>query len=299
MKPLLFALDAGDVLADSLASALDLELGALEQRRFPDGESYVRLMTAAEGRDVLFLCVLDHPDAKTLPLLFAADAARRQGARRVGLVAPYLPYLRQDGSFLPGEAVTSVSFAALLSKAFDWLVTVDPHLHRYPDLRSVYSIPTACATAAGPIADWIGGNIERPFLIGPDEESCQWVERIALLAGVEWTVLRKTRKGDLSVKIDGPSLRSFQGTPVIVDDIASSARTMIETVRMLREGGTSAPVCIVVHPLFAGDAWQELSKAGPATIVSTNTIAHESNAIDVASSLATAIEGLFVGMANP
>src|SRR3546814_1718571 len=83
-------------------------------------------------RRVLFraLSSLDHPYAKVLPLLFAADTARDLGARRIVLVAPYLAYMRQDIRFHAGEAVTSRTFAAILSRHLDWLVTVDPHLHR-------------------------------------------------------------------------------------------------------------------------------------------------------------------------
>ena len=94
--------------------------------------------------------------AEDSALLFAADAARQLGARKVGLVAPYLCYMRQDRSFKPGEAVTSRSFAALLSRACDWLVTVDPHLHRYKSLSEIYAIPARALHAGPAIADWIG-----------------------------------------------------------------------------------------------------------------------------------------------
>lgn len=299
MKPLLFAFDAGETLVEGLCATLSLENGELERRHFPDGESYVRFVSAVDGREVILLCSLKDPDAKTLPLLFAADAARRHGARSVGLVAPYLAYMRQDMSFQPGEAVTSATYAALLSKAFDWLVTVDPHLHRHPDLGSIYSIPTMSATAAQPIADWLCCNVKHPFLVGPDKESSQWVERIANLARAKWAVLRKVRSGDLSVRIDGPALGSFEGhTPVIVDDIASSARTMIEAVRLLRDGGHPPPVCVAVHAIFAGDAWHRLSAAGPARIVSTNSIVHETNAIDVTLPLTAAIRAMLAQRAT-
>ncbi|WP_164119514.1 ribose-phosphate pyrophosphokinase-like domain-containing protein, partial [Stenotrophomonas maltophilia] len=85
---------------------------------------------------------LAQPNEKILPLIFAAATARELGAARVGLVAPYLAYMRQDRRFNPGEAVTSRQMAHLVSGAFDWMVTVDPHLHRYSDLSEIYSIPT-------------------------------------------------------------------------------------------------------------------------------------------------------------
>ena len=291
MKPLLFALEPSHDLARGLLLHTGFDAGEIEQRRFPDGESYVRLMTPVEGREVVLLCSLDRPDTKTLPLLFAADAARAQGALRIGLVAPYLGYMRQDKSFNSGEAITSVTYGKLLSGAVDWLVTVDPHLHRYPTLDSVYSVPSFVASAAKPIAEWIRDNLDNPVLVGPDEESSQWVARIAELAQARSTVFRKTRSGDFSVAIAAEGLAEIEGgTPVIIDDIASSARTMIEAVRVLREAGQRPPVCIAVHPIFAGDAYEKLNAAGPAAIASTNAVAHASNSIDVSSEIATAIE---------
>lgn len=299
MNPLLFDLHAADGLGHRLATLLGADLGSLEQRQFPDGESYVRLESGVEDRDVILLCSLDRPDPRLLPLLFAAQAARDQGARSVGLAAPYLAYMRQDKAFRPGEAVTSRTFARMLSDGFDWLATLDPHLHRYPALDSLYGVPAVAGSAAGPIADWIRDNVERPVLVGPDEESAQWVERIAGLAGAASTVFRKERRGDFEVKLSArPAEIPAGATPVLIDDIASSARTMIEAVGALRAPGRPAPYCIAVHAIFAGDAYERLSAAAPARIVSTNTVAHLTNLIDISRPLADAISQALAAMAR-
>ena len=291
MTRVLFDLNAAPGLADALCARLGSERAELERRRFPDGESYLRYVTPVAGREVVLVCTLAQPDDKIASLLFAAAAARAQGATSVGLVAPYLPYLRQDMAFLPGEAVTSVTFAKLLSEHFDWLVTVDPHLHRYRELGEIYSIPAAAASATEVIADWIAVNVEQPcVIIGPDEESRQWVERIGHGLGATTTVLRKQRSGDFAVAIDGQALAGLgPGNVVLVDDIASSARTMIEAVKLVQAAVAFAPVCVVVHPIFAGDAYELLLAAGAGRVVSTNAIEHASNAIDLADTLARAI----------
>lgn len=92
-------------MARSLATALNCDFGALLKRRFPDGESYVRSETPVLDKRVILVCTLDRPDQKFLPLIFAAGAARDLGAAEIGLVAPYLSYMRQDRRFQPGEAV--------------------------------------------------------------------------------------------------------------------------------------------------------------------------------------------------
>src|SRR5690606_39789613 len=86
----------------------------LETRRFPDGESYVRLHSDVAGRAVDLVCTLARPDEQLAMLLFTPDCARELGATEVNLVAPYLAYMRQDKRFNPGEAVSSLTFARVL-----------------------------------------------------------------------------------------------------------------------------------------------------------------------------------------
>ena len=138
---LILPLPGSETFARHLTEAGGWELGTVDTRRFPDGETYVRILSDVADRPVYLVCTLARPDDLFLRLVFAADAARSLGAREVTLVAPYLAYMRQDRCFLPGEAVTSKTFARLVSSTFNRLVTVDPHLHRYPALSALYSIP--------------------------------------------------------------------------------------------------------------------------------------------------------------
>lgn len=293
MKPLLLVFPGNTLLASTLGPQLGAEIGGMTLRNFPDSESYVRIDTPVTGRDVILLCTLDRPNDKMLPLLFAADTAKDLGAARVGLVAPYLAYMRQDQRFQPGEAVTSVHFARLLSASVDWLVTVDPHLHRRSRLGEIYSIPARVAHAAPLISSWIRDHVAAPVLVGPDSESEQWVSTVARAVGAPYVVLQKIRRGDREVEVSMPEVERWRAfTPVLVDDIISTARTMIETVGQLRHAQLTPPVCIGVHAVFAGDAHAELLAAGAARVVTGNTISHVSNAIDVSDPLAEAVREL-------
>jgi len=288
--PLLVALPGNELLAARLAALCGAEIASAQFRRFPDEESYVRIDTAVSGRSVVLVCTLDRPDGKFLPLAFAAAALRELGARRIGLIAPYLAYLRQDRRFNPGEAVTSRSFATLISGAVDWLVTVDPHLHRLSALSSVYGVPTQSLHAAPLLAHWIEEGVESPLLVGPDAESAQWVGEVAALAHAPYVILEKTRRGDREVSVSIPEVEHWRDrTPVLVDDIVSSARTMIATLSHLAHARLKPAICIAVHAVFAPGAYEALGSAGPSRIVTTNTIVHQSNAIDVAGILARAM----------
>lgn len=287
---LVVGLPGAGALPAQLAAQLRCDHGDLALHRFPDGECLVRLDADVHGRCVVFAGSLDHPDGKTLPLLFAADAARELGAARIGLVAPYLAYMRQDHRFRAGEAVTSRSYARLLSGALDFLVTVDPHLHRWDSLADIYSIPARAVAAAPAIAQWLRREVGAPLLVGPDEESGQWVAEVARLCGAPSTVMVKQRHGDRDVAVTMTGGTSWPGrTPVLLDDIGSSGQTLVAALQVLRHGGLPSPLCIVVHALFAPEAQQAMLDAGAARVVSCDTVAHPTNAIAVAPLLGPAV----------
>jgi len=289
MTPLLVAIPGNERLAENLAATLHYELGRLEIRAFPDGETYLRFITSPANRPLTIVCTLSHPNERVLPLILAAAGARELGATKIGLVAPYLAYMRQDRRFKPGEAVTSRQVARLLSDAFDWLVTVDPHLHRYSSLADIYSIPTFVVHAAPLVSKWIKANVANPLIIGPDSESEQWVAAVASDVGAPYSVLEKVRHGDRDVEIRLKDLEQWKGRiPVLVDDIISTGRTMIEAVRLLSSQGWPSPVCIAVHGLFADDADSVLARLG-ARVVTTNSVPHATNAIDIEKALAAHI----------
>jgi ribose-phosphate pyrophosphokinase len=296
MRPRVLALPGNEPVASLLATGLDADVGGASLRSFPDGESYVRIEGDTAGRTVVLVCTLDRPNEKTLPLLLLAATARDLGAARVGLVAPYLAYLRQDRRFLPGEGLTSAYFARLLSRAVDWLITVDPHLHRYASLAELYTISARALHAAPGIAAWLRATVPDAVLIGPDIESAQWVGAIAEETGVPHLVLEKVRRGDRTVDVSLPADGAWRGrTPVLVDDIISTGRTMLATIAHLRRLGARAPVCLGIHAVFAGDAYDELLAAGAARVVTCNTIPHPSNAIDVGDLLAGAVREMVDG----
>jgi ribose-phosphate pyrophosphokinase len=294
MSRVLLPFPAQRALAGSIALSLGARIGRLDWRRFPDGESLVAVDDALGDSDVGIVASLHHPDEMALALRFAAATAREFGARSVGLIAPYLAYMRQDKRFHPGEAVTAPLFARYLEESFDWLVTVDPHLHRNPELSSLFRIPARRVAAAPIVADWIRDNVPRAIVVGPDSESDQWVSDIAGRARVPYQVLSKTRRGDRHVEVSLPDIVAARGhIPVILDDIVSSGRTAIETLGHLKRLGLPATVCVAIHAVFAEDAYEQLLAAGAARVVSTDSINHPSNVISVAGLLAHESAGLF------
>lgn len=269
---------------------LKFSLGELIQRQFPDGESYINIVSDVAGQDVIVLCQLHHPNNKLIELMLFAETAKQQGAISVSLVTPYLAYMRQDKKFQSGECITSRHVSTWLSERFDSIITMDPHLHRYHQLSEIYSIPNTVLHATDLMADYIRQHIPMPLVIGPDSESEQWANAVAKKAGCDAIVLSKIRNGDHDVEVSLPELKNYSGyQPVLIDDIISTGKTMIKAAENIVSLGGKPPICICVHPVFAEGALEEMQQAKIAEVISCDTIKHATNKITVVNELAQAI----------
>lgn len=275
-----------------LADTLGLPFALVEIHRFPDGESRVTL-PAPLPEQVVLCRSLDQPNDKLVELMLIARTARAMGTRRIILVAPYLCYMRQDTAFHAGEAVSQKIVGAFLAELFDAVITVDPHLHRIERLEQAIPRGEAVALTAAPaLIEFLAQHVQAPMLIGPDAESEQWVRAMAEPAELDYTVATKERLGDRSVRTKLPELDYQDRTIVLVDDMASTGRTLIAVASQLKFRGAAAIHCLVTHALFADNATHQLHEAGIEQIWSTDSISHPSNVIHLAPLLAEAVRGL-------
>lgn len=276
-------------LAQSLTDKLDCEFGRIEMRQFPDGESYLKITSPVRGRVCLVAVDLSYPNEKFLPLLFLTETLRELGALSVGLVAPYLCYMRQDKRFSEGEAVTSRLFAKALSQHIDWIVTVDPHLHRFSTLDQIYRVPNRVVQGASALAEWLGLRKEL-LLVGPDAESAQWVAGVAASCGHPFVIGNMQRYGDRDVSVSLPDLNPYRGKEiVIIDDIISSGEAILRCIAAIRAQGIDNIHCAAVHGIFADGADVTLMEAGLVSLTTSNSIPHETNKFDICSILEPAI----------
>ena len=276
----------------ALAAQLGVDCEQVHVHRFPDGELRLQLPARLPQR-IVVLRSLHQPNDKLVELTIAAPAARDLGARELILVCPYLAYMRQDMAFSPGEAVSQRHVAALLAGLFDGLVTVDPHLHRIASLDAVMpGCRTRTPTAAALLGDWVAQHVPRPLLLGPDEESAQWVGEAGRHRRIEHAVCRKQRRGDRDVSVWLPDLDLRGRAVVLMDDVASTGRTLVEACRASLVAGAASVDVAVTHALFVGDALDELRRAGARHVWSTDAVPHECAGVPLANLLAEAVRSL-------
>lgn len=281
----------GTEAAKRLAVRLGLACDEIALHRFPDGELRVTVAPAADT--TILYAALDQPNDKLIALLFAAEALRRGGAKRLVLVAPYLCYMRQDIAFHAGEAISQRAMGGLLASIADRVVTVDAHLHRTGDIGLVFpGIESENLSAMPAIANALvaAGIDAATVVIGPDAESEPWVRDLAGRLGLQHTVARKTRRGDRSVEIDFADAALLAGRPALmVDDIVSSGTTLMVAARTLRAMGASAVDTVVTHALFPPAMISAFTDAGIRSIRSSDSVPHPTNAIALDEILAAAL----------
>jgi ribose-phosphate pyrophosphokinase len=274
----------------ALAGAMGWPLGVVLRHAFPDGETRLTLPPELPAEAVL-LRGLQDPNAKLTELLLAAAGARELGAARLTLVCPYLAYMRQDMAFRPGEVVSQRHLGALLAQSFDGVVTVDPHLHRVATLDEVLPGRRGLALSAAPLLGrYVAGHVPGALLLAPDEEAGRWVRAAAEAAGLDHAVCVKERRGDRDVEV------ALQGAPVrgravvVLDDVASTGRTLAAAARAAHAAGAAGVDVAVTHALFVGDAFAHVGAAGVRRVWSSDCVPHASNAVSVVPLLAQALE---------
>jgi ribose-phosphate pyrophosphokinase len=261
----------------------------VDRHRFPDGELKLRLPGSLPAKVIVYRSLV-HPNEKLIELLFVAQTARQLGASDLTLIAPYLAYMRQDIAFHEGEVVSQKIIGRFLAQVFDGLVTIDPHLHRVATLEEASPVKRAITLSGAPLlGDYIAQQIPDAFLLGPDSESSQWIASAAKKHGFDHAACEKIRRGDKDVQVQLPAVDLKDRRVVILDDVASSGRTLAKATRAAIEAGASSVDVAVTHALFAEDALQVIREAGVRHIWSTDCIAHESNVVSIASMLAKAL----------
>jgi ribose-phosphate pyrophosphokinase len=204
--------------------------------------------------------------------------------------------MRQDIAFHPGEVVSQRIVGRFLADLFDAVLTVDPHLHRVATLQEAVPVAQAVVLSGAPVlADWLQQRHPDALLIGPDEESLQWVAQAAARHGWDHAVCRKQRHGDRAVSIELPDLPLRGRAVVLMDDVASSGHTLAEAARALLAAGAASVDVAVTHALFAEGALALVKAAGVGEVWSTDCIAHPSNAVSMVPALAAALRALADG----
>ncbi|NIU48898.1 MAG: ribose-phosphate diphosphokinase [Thermoplasmata archaeon] len=275
---------ASPLLATRLARELDVALGKVDTKRFPDGECYVRIHDDLEREDVI-LVQSTRNDEELVELLLLQDAIQEFRVRSLITVVPYFGYARQDKLFNKGEAISSRALIQAIQRNTDTVLLCDVHNLM---ILTYFDIPVENVSGMLQIAQYLkDAGVE--MVLSPDEGSVSRARIVGQIIGTSVDYLEKTRIDGETVKITTKMLDVYRKRVAIVDDIIATGGTIVEAAKQLKDQGAKEVIAACTHGLFAQGALEKLEKVVD-TIVSSDSIENETSAVSVAPELCKAIK---------
>jgi ribose-phosphate pyrophosphokinase len=292
----LIAGDAHPELAREIAQRAGAKMIAAAVTAFADGETQVRIEGDVRAADLYIVQPTSAPtNERLMTLALLADAARAADAARITAVIPYFGYARQDVRGRPGEARSAQLAARILAVAgIDRVVALELHS---PALESAFEMPLTHLRADELVLPVVRGwRLADPVVVSPDAGGVKRAQRYAAALAAPLALIVKTRpSADVAVALQ--ALGEVRGRAcLIVDDMASTGRTIAGAAQALLEAGAREVHALFVHAVMAPGALERIAAAGVGRIVTTDSVPQARDprmeVVPTASLLANALTGL-------
>ena len=270
----IFAGRTGIGLATAMCEHLQLDLARGRTELFSDGELIVKVDEDVRGRDCFIVqSTCDPVNANLMELLIYIDCLRRASARRITAVIPYFGYARQDRKDEGRVPITAKLVANLIAAAgVDRVLCMDLHAAQ---IQGFFDIPVDHLSAAPVLLEHfsrIRDELEDLVLVSPDVGNVKVANMYANLLHAELAIIDKRRKSSESVAVKN-LIGDVEGRPVLmVDDMISTAGTICEAAKLVRERGARNIVAAATHAVLLGPALERLQEAPISQVVVTDTI---------------------------
>ena len=264
---------ASTELARKICNYLGITAGVAAIERFPDGETLIKIDEDVRGRDCFVVQSTCPPvNENLMELLIMIDCLRRSSAKRITAVIPYYGYARQDRKSEGRTPITAKLVANMIATAgANRVLTMNLHADQ---IQGFFDIPVDHLTAAPVLAEhFIQRKLTDTVLVSPDVGNIKFGGDFASRIGWEIAVVHKRRlTGDSTVAVN--IIGDVKGKNVMMfDDMVTTAGTVCEAAKLVRERGAEGVYVAATHGVFAGPAVERLAKAELNEIVVTDTIA--------------------------
>ncbi len=271
----IFSGNSNKKLAVKIAKHLNLELSPVEIFVFPDLEKRIRIQEKVLGEDCIIVQTASTPpDENYMELFIMIDALRRSGAKSIRVLIPYLGYQRQDHIFRDGEAVSLEVIAEILvSVGISEGFAFDLHSPKIPD---IFKVPFHHLSALTVFAEKIKKdfNLQEIVLVSPDMGGIRRIKEVSeSLGNIPYATITKNRDLATGVINDSGLDGDVRGKiAIVVDDMISTGKTMVEGADMLLENGATKVFVFATHPVFASDADKLLQRSKIEKVIVSDTI---------------------------
>ena len=259
-------------LAQSIADSLGIPLGKAHINRFPDGETWVKILENVRGKDVFVVQPTCHPANENLmELLIMTDALRRASAARITAVVPFYGYARQDRKDQPRVPITAKLVANLLVAAgTSRLLTMDLHAQQ---LQGFFDIPVDHLYASPVIGKYlIDKKLTKLVVVSPDTGGLKMAHAYSEMLNAGLAIVAKQRKGRSEVEAL-TMVGDVKGCNcVLVDDLSTTAGTLTTAARILKENGAENIFAAVSHAVLTDVGIERLKASVIKELVVTDTV---------------------------
>ncbi len=267
---ILFVFPAYAAMGRKLGTSLGIPPGQFSIDRFPNHELHAVIQTEVANEECLILGTIAPPDEQLLSTLLLSHTLKKEGARAIIALLPYLAYARDDKQKAGQSLATAWAGALLQASGVDEVITVDVHS---AIAQRLFPVPVVSLSPATMFAQELAKlSLLDATIVAPDEgarDRCQAVARAAgMTAEVVVLEKRRTREGVIHVNISG----HVGHQAVIVDDILDTGGTLVSCCEQLQQRGVRAITILVTHGLFTGTLWQKLWIPGVTRIYCTDSV---------------------------
>ena len=268
----LFTGRANPDLAQRICNYLQIPMGRGKSELFPDGELMVKIDEDVRGRDCFVVQPTCHPvNGNLMELFIWCDCLRRASASRITAVIPYFGYARQDRKDEGRTPITARLVANLLERAgADRVLSIDLHAAQ---VQGFFDIPMDHLNAGPVFRKWFKSlKLSNIVFVSPDVGNVKRAQVYANMLGGEICIIDKRRKNGSEVMAKH-IIGDVRGKNVImVDDMISTAGTMTDALRMLKDNGVNDVYMSATHAVFAPPAMERLAKCPFTKLAVTDTI---------------------------
>ena len=269
---ILFASSEFEPAAATLRESVpQLRPGRFRTGRFDNGELFVEVETTVAGENCVVLGSITPPDGKLMSALLLAHTLRKEGAKELTAVFPYLAYSRQD-KIKPHQSLAAAWTGALArASGFDRMITIDLHSR---DAERLFPIPLNSLSPAAIFAAALNQyQLAGATLIAPDEGAIARCEAIRAAAGLPSAAIPYFEKRRLKTRIQHTRFVGEAGVQaVLVDDILDTGATLVSACQRLLSTGVEDIQIMITHGLFTGKEWEGLWELGVSRIFCTDTV---------------------------
>ena len=263
---------ANGKLAADICKHLEIPLGRGQTEMFPDGELLVKVEEDVRGRDCFIIQPTSHPvNAHLMELMIWIDTLKRASAGRVTAVIPYFGYARQDRKDEGRTPITAKLVANLIERSgADRVVSVDLHAAQ---VQGFFDIPVDHLSASPVLIKWFKSlKLANRVFVSPDVGNVKRAQVYAQQLGGEITIIDKRRKSGSQTEAKH-IIGDVEGKNVLmVDDMITTAGTVTEACKILRDHGVRDVYISATHAVFAPPAMERLSNCTFTKLAVTDTI---------------------------